>query len=296
MPGTTSNSARVAWLCVAAFGVFLIWLAAPSSSNVGIGFFYAVPIGLATWWFGARPGVVALLACAVLYCTGALLEPIPHFGIAIGLDAAAAFVPSTHGVSGDFYLLTNGPEGSAVAIVGDIVSHGPAAARLATFVRARLAALAAGTSDPAELLMLANGALIDRAGGEKELASAVCLRLRGEELHWAVAGHPPPLRLPGLEELAPAGSTYLLGADPELELANRASTLAPGEGIFAYTDGATDVRREKAMLGVAGLRALLAPLAERPAQAIVSQTEKAILEWAGKPIQDDLCLLALKPR
>lgn len=343
MPGTTSNNARVAWLCVGALVVFLTWLPAPSSSNIGIGFFYAVPIGLATWWFGARAGAIALLACTVLYCTGTLLEPIPHFGIAIalrvlafsgvvavvsmlrerqlalerssgeleairaaltptalprlpGVDAAAAFVPSTHGVSGDFYLLTNGPDSSAVAIVGDVVSHGPAAARLATFVRARLAALAAGTSDPAELLTLANDALIDRAGGEKELVSAVCLRLRGDELHWAIAGHPPPLRLPDLEELSPAGSTYLLGADPELELANRASTLAPDKGIFVYTDGATDVRREKAMLGLEGLRSLLAPLAERPAQAIVSQTEKAILEWAGKPIQDDLCLLALKPR
>lgn len=343
MLGTTANSARVAWLCLAAVGVFLVWLAAPSSSNVGIGFFYAIPVGLATWWFGRRAGVIALLACSVLYCIGALIDPIPHFGVAIavrmlafagivalvailrerqlalehsveeleairsaltpaalpqlpGIDAAASFVPSELGVSGDFYLLTNGPDRSAIAIVGDVVGHGPGAARLATFVRARFAALAAGTSDPAELLTLVNGALVDRSGGERELVSAACLRLRGETLHWAVAGHPPPLRLPGMEELSPAGVTYLLGADPELELANRASTLARGEGVVVYTDGATDVRREKAMLGVEGLKTFLAPLAERPAQAIVSQTEKAILEWAGKPIQDDLCLLALKPR
>ncbi|HXR60833.1 MAG TPA: SpoIIE family protein phosphatase, partial [Solirubrobacterales bacterium] len=91
------------------------------------------------------------------------------------LDAAAAFVPSELGVSGDFYLLTNGPDGSTVAVVGDVVGHGPAAARLATFVRARFAAFAASTSDPAELLTLANTALTDRPRRERELVSALCL-------------------------------------------------------------------------------------------------------------------------
>jgi serine phosphatase RsbU (regulator of sigma subunit) len=343
VPGTTSNSARVAWLCVAALGVFVIWLAAPASSNIGIGFFYAVPVGLATWWFGRRAGVIALLACGVLYCIGALVDPIEHFAAAIavrmlafagvvalvailrerqlalersadelesiraalapaalphlpGVDAAASFVPSELGVSGDFYLLTNGPDRSAVAIVGDVVGHGPAAARLATFVRARFAALAAGTSDPAELLTLVNGALADRSEGERELVSAVCLRLRGDDLRWAIAGHPPPLLLPGLEELRSASSTYLLGAESGLELGNREATLRRGEGVIAYTDGATDVRRGGAMLGLEGLRGFLAPLAEAPAPAIISRTEKEILEWAEKPIRDDLCLLALKPR
>ena len=78
--------------------------------------------------------------------TPAMLPDLPD------VDAAAAFVPSQYGVSGDFYLLTNGPDGSTVAIVGDVVGHGPDAARLATFVRARFAAFAASTSDPAELL------------------------------------------------------------------------------------------------------------------------------------------------
>ena len=343
MPGTVSNNGRIAWLCVLAVSIFAIWLATPSSSNVGIGFFYAVPVGLATWWFGSRAGVIALLACGVLYCAGGLLDPIPHFGIALalrmlafvgivvivsmlrqrqlalessteeleairaalaptalpqlpGIDAAAAFIPSEHGVSGDFYLLTNGPDRSAVAIVGDVVGHGPGAARLATFVRARFAALTAGTSDPAELLNFTNVALLDRPGHEKELVSAVCLRLRGDELHWAIAGHPPPLRLPDLEELAPASSTYLLGADAELELTSRETTLRRGEGVFLYTDGATDVRRDDGMLDLAGLRTLLAPIVEKPAQAIVSRMEREILEWAEKPIRDDLCLLALKPR
>jgi serine phosphatase RsbU (regulator of sigma subunit) len=110
-----------------------------------------------------------------------------------------------------------------------------------------------------------------------------------------VAGHPPPLRLPELEELPAPGSTYLLSAEPELELSNHEVSLKPGEGALAYTDGATDVRSEGAMLGHEGLARLLAPYAGLPAEALVRQAETAILEWAKAPVRDDLCLLAMKP-
>jgi voltage-gated potassium channel Kch len=129
------------------------------------------------------------------------------------VDAAAAFVPSEYGVSGDFYLLTNGPDDSTIAVVGDVVGHGPKAARLATFIRARFAAFAANTSDPAEILTLANAALVERPGRDEELVSAVCLRFQAADssLSYAVAGHPPPLHLPTLVEFQPEGATLLLG-------------------------------------------------------------------------------------
>ena len=343
MQRNASNSARVAVVCLATLLVFLVWLFAPGPSNIGIGFFFAIPIGMAAWGFGRRAAAIAVLGCGALYCTGALLQPVNEFGFALAVrmlaftgvavlvvllrerqvalehsaeelatirealtpaalpqlpqvDSAAAFVASEHGVSGDFYLLTNGRDGSAIAIVGDVVGHGPEAAQLATFVRARFAAFAAGTTDPAELLALANGALFDRPDSERELVSAVCLRLRGTQLSWAIAGHPPPLRLPGLEELVLGGSTYLLGAEAELALRNREISLARGEGVLVYTDGATDVRRQGRPLGLDGLTRLLAPMTKLPATEIVSQVERAILDWAEKPIRDDLCLLVLKPR
>jgi serine phosphatase RsbU (regulator of sigma subunit) len=213
------------------------------------------------------------------------------------LDAAATFVPSELGVSGDFYLLTNGPDGSTVAVVGDVVGHGPAAARLATFIRARFAALAANTSDPAELLTLVNTALADRPGRERELVSAVCVRLCPGEatVSWARAGHPPPLRLPQLEELPIDGTTFLLGADERLELENEECSLAGSEGLVVYTDGATDVRRGKQMLGLEGLTDILAPLCGLTARVIAEEVERAILAWADRPIRDDLCLVVLKP-
>lgn len=345
MPGRTLDIRRVAWVCAAALAVFVIWLATPRGAYTGIAFFYVVPVGLAAWWGGGRAAAVTVVGCLVLYITGAVVQPVPDFGVALavrtvifsgvavfvslvrtrlialegsadelatiraaltpaqlpqleGVDAAAAFVPSELGVSGDFYLLTNGPDGSAVAIVGDVVGHGPEAARLATFIRARFADFAASTSDPAELLTLANIALAERPGSGDELVSAVCLRYlaEGERISWSIAGHPPPLRLPGLEELGSTPEVFPLGAEARPALVNLEGTLALGEGVVIYTDGATDVRQGESLLGLDGLTRLLSPLAAMPPWAMVRRLEQRILDWADGPIRDDLCVLVLKPK
>jgi sigma-B regulation protein RsbU (phosphoserine phosphatase) len=336
--------ARISWSCAAALAVFVAWLALGSSGQAGIGFFYAIPIGLASWWFGWKGGAAAVPACVVLYVTGAAIHPVSHFGVALAVrllafvavaavvsvlrervialehsaaeleeiraaltpslpqlsdvDAAAAFVPSQLGVSGDFYLLTGGPDGSTVAVVGDVVGHGPKAARLATFIRARLAAFAANTADPAEILTLANAALLDRPGRGDELVSAVCVRLGAatSAVSWAIAGHPPPLRLPTLQTLQADASTLPLGAGPNLSLSTGEASMGESDGVLVYTDGATDVRRDGAILGEKGLLGLLAPLAGLPASALVSAAKGAILEWTDGPVRDDLCILALRPR
>ncbi len=341
-----SNAARAIWICAAALAVFVLWLAIGTSAQIGLGFLYAIAIGMASWWFGWRGGAAAILACSALYVIGAAIHPVEHFAAALsirvgafaavavavalvrerfavlehsaeeleairaalappslpevaGVDVAAAFVPSELGVSGDFYLLTNGPDGSTVAVVGDVVGHGPKAARLATFVRSRLAALAATTSDPAELLTLANQALLDRPGRDrKQLVSAACLRFRARDatLSWATAGHPLPLHLPSLRELEPRGPTFVLGAEPDLELVNAELRLGSEEGVVVYTDGATDVRRQGALLGLGGLSRLLDPLAGLRAELLAERVEQAILEWTDQPVRDDLCLLVVKPQ
>jgi hypothetical protein len=50
------------------------------------------------------------------------------------------------------------------------------------------------------------------------------------------------------------------------------------------------------MLGLEGLREVLAPLGGLAARVIAGESERAILAWADRPIRDDLCLLVLKPR
>jgi serine phosphatase RsbU (regulator of sigma subunit) len=345
VPGAPSRSVRIASVCAAALLIFAIWIAFDASAHAGVGFFYAIPVGLATWWFGARAGAATALACCGLYALGAQIDPVSDFGLSFavralafaavvavvsvlrerlivlehsaeeleairaaltpstlpelpGVDAGAAFVASEYGVSGDFYLLTNGPGNSTIAVVGDVVGHGPKAARLATFIRARFAAFAANTSNPAEILTLANAALVERPGRDEQLVSAVCLRFQAADstLSYAAAGHPPPMHLPSLRELQPEGATLLLGVSAELPLETAAVDLDRGEGVLVYTDGATDVRQGEARLGSDGLSRLLGPLVQLPARVLVREAHKAVLGWADAPLADDLCILVLRPK
>ncbi|HEX6601885.1 MAG TPA: SpoIIE family protein phosphatase, partial [Solirubrobacterales bacterium] len=104
------------------------------------------------------------------------------------------------------------------------------------------------------------------------------------------------LRLPELQELSGDGSTFLLGAEETIELENTESSVAGSEGLVVYTDGATDVRRGREMLGLEGLSEMLAPLSGLAARVVVGEVERAILSWADRPIRDDLCLVVLKPQ
>ena len=79
-----------------------------------------------------------------------------------GLELAAAFLPaSAEQVSGDFYLVAEGPQESTVLVVGDVVGHGLQAARRAAFVRTTFAATAPFSDDPARLLSWANSAVVE---------------------------------------------------------------------------------------------------------------------------------------
>ena len=80
---------RIASIAAATLAVFVLWLLAGSGNNPGIAFFYAVPIGLATWWFGRRAGAVTALGCCCLYVVGALIDPVPDVGLALALRALA---------------------------------------------------------------------------------------------------------------------------------------------------------------------------------------------------------------
>jgi hypothetical protein len=77
------------------------------------------------------------------------------------LRIATSFTPAEGLVAGDFFLVVPGPSDSTTVVVGDVVGHGLEAARCAAFVRASLATFARFTSDPVQLLQLANAALVE---------------------------------------------------------------------------------------------------------------------------------------
>jgi Stage II sporulation protein E (SpoIIE) len=89
-----------------------------------------------------------------------------------GLELAAAFLPAAaEQVSGDFYLVAEGPQDSTALDIGDVVGHGLQAGRRAAFVPTTFASTAPFSDDPCRLLSWANTALIERAGISSEFVT-----------------------------------------------------------------------------------------------------------------------------
>jgi serine phosphatase RsbU (regulator of sigma subunit) len=214
-----------------------------------------------------------------------------------GLELAAAFLPaSADRVSGDFYLVAEGPQDSTVLVIGDVVGHGLQAGRRAAFVRTAFAATAPFSDDPCRLLSWANTALIERAGLTSEFVTAACVTfLPGERLlRWAYAGHPPALWLDdGRELIAPRQGTALgIRADPGSAEGSLGTTA--GAAVLLYTDGMTEARHSGKRFGLDGVSAALRRLHDPSPTQAVAVLRSRVADFAYGTLTDDLCLLAAR--
>ena len=213
-----------------------------------------------------------------------------------GLDVAVKFLPAEHGVSGDFYLLTNGPKGTNIAIVGDVCGHGPAAAQRATFARATLASVAASAEDPAEILRLVNATLLER-WTDHNFLTATCISHDPvkQTVLWATAGHPRPIRLGDLTELGGGGPLLGLHADAQFP-AGRAR-LGAAVGLVLYTDGLLDAKGDTgSRFGRGRLDELLAGCAGSTAAEIAEVLTQAVRSFTRGALADDVCIMVLRSR
>ncbi|MGZ4169968.1 MAG: PP2C family protein-serine/threonine phosphatase [Solirubrobacteraceae bacterium] len=213
-----------------------------------------------------------------------------------GLELAAAFAPAVGAVSGDFYLVAEGPQDSTVLVIGDVVGHGLRAARRAAFVRTALASMAPFSDHPGKLLGWANAALVDRAGTSTDFVTAACVTYlpKGRLLRWAYAGHPPALWLRDGRLLAAPAQGLPLGLANDPACADGSLQPEPSSGLLLYTDGLTEARRDGELFGLDRVNATLAELADSTPDQVVEALRTRVAEFAGGNLTDDLCLLAAR--
>ncbi len=214
------------------------------------------------------------------------------------LELAAHYVPMQDGVGGDFYLAVEGPRGSTVLVVGDVVGKGISAAQRAVFVRTSFVTFAPFEDDPARLLQLANAALIDRAGTSVDYVTAACVVHRPADATcaWALAGHHSPLALATGRPLDPAGAGQPLGLDHDVEVVGASLPLTEHGGVLLYTDGILDARdAHGARFGEERLSALVAADQGATAAELVEHLRLALADFAPTA-SDDVCLLAARSR
>ena len=221
-----------------------------------------------------------------------LLPPsLPAFP---GVEFTARYRAAGEGseLGGDFYDVFQLPDGRVIALIGDVMGKGIAAAGLTETVRSAVRALAMVSPRPDLVLEQTNRLLVAERHTQFVTALLVLLDPKTGEGLLASAGHPPALRasrgVVGSIEV-PYGTP--LGAFADRPYATAAFSLSPGEVLILYTDGLSEARRKGVLLGEDGLRELVRELEPRP-RVIVEGLRQGALAYAGV-LRDDLQILAI---
>jgi sigma-B regulation protein RsbU (phosphoserine phosphatase) len=119
----------------------------------------------------------------------------------------------------------------------------------------------------------------------------------------ALAGHPPPIALDSGEPVD-AAAGMPLGVAVELDCTATTLHMGEGDGLLLYTDGLIEARRPgngngdaaREQFGSERVVALLAELRDAPPSRVVSELREAAESFSGGALDDDLCMVALRPR
>ncbi|MFJ4950637.1 PP2C family protein-serine/threonine phosphatase [Streptomyces sp. NPDC088760] len=213
-----------------------------------------------------------------------------------GLDLAARYLPATHGlnIGGDWYDAFPQPDGSVLAVIGDVTGHGLRAAVIMGQLRTALRAYAVEGNGPARILTLLHR-MLRHQQPELYATCAIARFTPGEPgVVWAAAGHPPAVAR------GPRGEVRVLEAKPGIMLGvpvpytyeEHTLELPAGSTLALYTDGLVERR-------AAGIDAGIDRLAQ--AMGALGGADLVDLDAAAdallKPMlhdsehDDDICLL-----
>src|ERR1700733_1638417 len=178
-----------------------------------------------------------------------------------GFQVESVYLPASE-VGGDFFFVSSAPDGSLIAIVGDVSGKGLTAAMRVAMI---LGALRRETShDPGEVLFGLNNALI--AQGQLGFTTACCIRisLSGEYI-LSNAGHIAPY-LSGREIETPSALPLGLMLDQTYDVTP--GRLNSGERLVLLSDGVPEARsRTGELYGFERLSSLTRMSAQEIAEA-----------------------------
>ncbi|AVT41544.1 serine/threonine-protein phosphatase [Plantactinospora sp. BB1] len=223
-----------------------------------------------------------------------------------GVQWGAAYRPaqSSLRIGGDFYGAHAQPDGSTLFFLGDVSGKGVDAAVFTGQIRQGIQALRRIESDPARLISLLNGSLLEttRAHGHGRFATMVLGRAHpapsgGLSLTLASGGHLPPLVLRadgGVESVELRG--MLVGVVPDPRIASVTVQLGQGETCLLFSDGVTEARGgiRGEQFGTTRLVEALQGCARMPAPALAERVEQVCGDWLGGRDHDDIAVFAIR--
>ncbi len=213
-----------------------------------------------------------------------------------GWTAATLYRPAgdENWVGGDFYDAI-GVGGGWLALVGDVVGRGAAAAALTGLARHTLRTAATLLDDPLASVRTLNEELLARADMSLCSVAAVLLcdgAAGTAQAKIVCAGHPLPL-LVREGEVRPVGQySPMLGAYPIQEWAATEVDLEPGDVLVLFTDGVFDAVGEEGRFGEKRLVRTLAGATD--ADDAVARIDAALSAFATGEQADDTAVLAVQ--
>ncbi|GAA3294566.1 SpoIIE family protein phosphatase [Streptomyces cinereospinus] len=214
-----------------------------------------------------------------------------------GLTLAARYLPATRGlnIGGDWYDAFPQPDGSLLAVIGDVTGHGLRAAVMMGQLRTALRAYAVEGDGPGRILTRLHHML--RHQQPDLYATAVVARFRPGDptVVWASAGHPPLLvREPdGAVRVLDTRPGIMLGVPIPFAFQEHAVELPPGSTLALYTDGLVERRVLGIDPGIQRLTEALAALSGAELEGDLDASAESLL----KPLlhdserDDDVCML-----
>ena len=233
---------------------------------------------------------------------------LPPPEVSVGEIRCAHLFHPCDDLAGDGVGVVHLPDGRIGLFVLDVSGHGVGSALLSFTLNHLLAPTAdgilVGTGSGAEAAIVPPARVAERLNRQfpmertRQYFTIVygVIHPGSGRLEYTVGGHPAPLLLPTAGPPVP-----LRGADLPIGMLERASytqqsvTLAPGERLYLYTDGAVEASNGAGdEFGQERLRAAVERWRDRPLRDSLDRIAAEVQAWCGGRLIDDLTLLALE--
>jgi serine phosphatase RsbU (regulator of sigma subunit) len=225
-----------------------------------------------------------------------LLPELPRDG---PLELAARYEPaqSTAEIGGDWYDAFLLPDGALSLIIGDVAGHDLQAAVAMSQMRNMLRGIACDRKEPPGKIL----GRLDAAGMilyPRQLLTCLYALVSQPDpqgpwiLHFAAAGHPPPLLITadGEARFLSEGRSPLLGVLPGLMRPDAVETLPPDSTIVLYTDGLIERRGEILDEGLERLRRYAGTLGTASPREICDE----LMARLGQAGMDDVAIISVR--
>jgi phosphoserine phosphatase RsbU/P len=231
-------------------------------------------------------------------------QSFPKPSAAFPLDLCASMEPARE-VGGDLYDFFVTEDGKLCFLVGDVSGKGmPAAlfmARTKSLIRITTELMRArhgASAGPAEIIARVNRELCqDNSDMMFVTLFFAMIEPATGELEFCNAGHNAPYRLNGKTvDTIEGGKGIILGVRPDAVYSTGRLALAPGDGVYLFTDGVTEANNAaEELFGETRLEAVLRAADGAPCAEIVKSVAYAVRGFVGDALpSDDITMLAIR--